>query len=69
MLHLGLYSERDTKVMRIDHDDQEGQHNAIVKAFEAQDAEAVEKAMRAHIESSQSLVMKAMLNARVSFSL
>ena len=69
MLHLGLYAERDSDAMRIDHADQEHQHNAIVEAFEAEDPDAVEAAVRSHIESSQSLVMKAMLSGRLPFTL
>ena len=69
MLHLGLYAERDSAAMRIDHADQEHQHNAIVTAFEANDSDAVEAAVREHIESSQSLVMKAMLSGRLPFTL
>lgn len=69
MLHLGLFSERDSDVMRIDHEEQEKEHKAIVDALEARDADAVEKAIRLHIQSSHSLVMKAIMNGRLSFTL
>lgn len=69
MLHLGLYAERDSNAMRVDHDEQEKQHNAIIDAFATQDADAVEAAIRSHIESSQSLAIKAILSGRLPFTL
>ena len=69
MLHLGLYAERDSNAMRVDHDEQERQHNAIIDAFASQDADAVEAAIRSHIESSQSLAIKAILSGRLPFTL
>src|SRR5690606_8833970 len=67
MLHLGLFSERDSDVMRIDHEELEREQMAIVDALAAGDAEAVEREVRHHIQSSHSLVMKAIMNGRLSF--
>jgi len=69
MLHLGLFSERDSDVMRIDHEEQDREHKAIIDALEAGDADLVEKAMRLHVESSHALVMKAIMSGRLSFTL
>ena len=68
MLHLGLFSERDSDVMRIDHQEQEEQHRVIIDAFSAHDGDAAERATRQHIESSHGLVVKAIMSGQLTFS-
>lgn len=69
LLHLGLFSERDSVVMRVNHDEQAQQHSSIIEALASGDADAAEKATRDHILGSRDLVMKAIVSGRLEFSI
>jgi DNA-binding GntR family transcriptional regulator len=69
LLHLGLFSESDAVVMRVNHDEQAHQHHEIIKALEEGNPDAAEKAVREHILGSRDLVMKAIVSGRLAFSI
>jgi DNA-binding GntR family transcriptional regulator len=69
LLHLGLFSERDTSVMKVNHEEQGHQHDAIIDALAAQDSDRAAEATMKHIEDSRTLALKAIVNGRLSFSL
>lgn len=69
LLHLGLFSEQDTTVMRVNHEEQGRQHDAIIDALAAGNAAAAIEATSRHIEDSRALALKAIVNGRLSFSL
>lgn len=69
LLHLGLFSEQDTRVMKLNHEEQGHQHDAIIEALAAEDADAAAEATTKHIEDSRTLALKAIVNGRLSFSL
>jgi Transcriptional regulators len=68
LLHLGLFSEQDASVMKVNHEEQGHQHDAIIEALEARDAAAAAEATSRHVEDSRNLALKAILNGRLSFS-
>lgn len=69
LLHVGLFSERDTVVMRVNHEEQAHQHHAIIEALDGGDPVAAEKATRDHIQGSRDLVLKAIVSGRQAFSI
>jgi DNA-binding GntR family transcriptional regulator len=68
LLHLGLF-ESDRESLRIDHEMQRSQHEALVEALAAGNAAAAEKAAIQHVEHSRQLVMRALMNGVLSVNL
>lgn len=69
LINLGLFAERDKSVMKVNHDAQGHQHDAIIAALEDGDAATAMDMTVQHIESSRDLALKAILNGRLSFSI
>jgi len=69
LLHVGLFMEQDRGVMQVNHTNQGHQHDEIIAAIEAGDAQAAEEATVKHIESSRDLALHAILNGHISFSI
>jgi DNA-binding GntR family transcriptional regulator len=69
LINLGLFAERDKSVMKVNHEAQGHQHDAIIAALEQGDTAAAEEMTVSHIESSRDLALKAILNGRLSFSI
>lgn len=68
LLHLGLFGS-DREGLRIDHEMQRQQHEALVEALAAGDSDAAEKAAIRHVEHSRQLVMNAVINGVLSVDL
>lgn len=69
LINLGLFTERDKAVMKVNHEAQGHQHDGIIAALESGDTAAAEEMTVKHIESSRDLALKAILNGRLSFSI
>jgi DNA-binding GntR family transcriptional regulator len=59
LLHLGLFSGRDRPRLLLDHELQRRQHEQLIDALLAGDADASENAALEHVLHSKELVMKA----------
>lgn len=66
LVHLGLFGPTGSESERRHAD---AQHEALLAAFEAGDAEAAENAARVHIEHSRGLAMDSIINGRSPLSL
>lgn len=60
LIHLGLFSEdRPDNATRFEHEAQVKQHDEIITALEAGDADAAEAMVRTHVEDNRRMVMEA----------
>lgn len=69
LINLGLFAERSEAVMKVNHEAQGHQHDAIIAALEQRDIAAAEEITVSHIESSRDLALEVILNGRLSFSI
>jgi DNA-binding GntR family transcriptional regulator len=66
LVHLGLFGPGGSEAERESAD---AQHDALINAFEANDAKAAENAARLHIEHSRFLAMDRIMGGRTPFAI
>jgi DNA-binding GntR family transcriptional regulator len=66
LVHLGLFGPGGSEAERRTAD---AQHEALIAAFEARDAQAAEQAARLHIEHSRALAMDSIINGNAPIAL